>query len=168
MKRHNVTRYILGLVVTLGICSTQIQALPFEPVAMESLPTEFTIRNLFSWACKGKALAQSLQGAQYIDSSDLGLQEQGAAFIHSAHNAFMSSRSWANYRSWIPPINWILSADLRNPWHMFLLLVGSGVTAYGTYLALKKLYAKLRPSPPIPAGQPVVQEGQQPGAPVNS
>lgn len=185
MKRQNIKQYILGLFFVAACCPQQIQALPFEPVAMETLPQAFTVRNFFSWAQKALGLAQSLQGAQYIDSSDLALQEQGVSFLESAHSAFAKSRSWANYRSWFPPINWVLEADLRNPWHKLALVtsaaLATALVSYGAYRLYKKIKGPQspasqnqdpRPVQPVPAPQVIAGSGlaqpiSEPGAPVN-
>lgn len=145
MKPNKIRHYLIGLLIGFGFSwAEQVQALPFEPVAIESLPQEFTIRNFFSWSHKLWGLAQSLRGAQYIDSSDAYLQEQGAAFIQSAQNEFKSSRAWASYRSWFPPVNWLLNADFRNPWHVLALATTTGLTVYGAYYAIKKLRERYR------------------------
>lgn len=152
MKQYNLKQYILGItVLVLLCCQQQVQALPFEPVAAESLPTELTVRNLFSWGHKLWGLAQSLRGAQYIDSSSEDLRKQGAGFIQSAQNEFGLSRSWAGYHSSFPPINWALSFDLRNPWHWSGLVVGTGLTVWLTSLAIKKYKQSRTPPPAAPA-----------------
>lgn len=152
--KQSIRFYLISLVFLAGFCFTKraYATLPFEPIAA---PQKFTIRNFFSWSDKIWGLLQASRGTKYIDSSDTYLQEQGASLIQSSQNAFACSRAWANYRSWFPPINWILNTDLRNPWHLLALATVTGLTGYGTYYAIKKLREKYRqPADQVPAQQP--------------
>ncbi len=146
MKQYTIRCHILGLLSMVALCcSQQVSAL-----SVELLPAKLTIRNLISLLYKDLGLIRSLQGAEHINSSNTQLQEYGASCIKSAQNAFARSRSWANYQP-IPPFNWVLSANFRNPWHVLLLATGTGLTVWGTYVAIKKIREKLRAPAPAPA-----------------
>jgi hypothetical protein len=147
MKQYSIRRHILGLLSMVAICCSQ-QA---HALSVELLPAQLTIRNLMSLLYKDLGLIRSLQGAEHINSNNRQLQEYGASCIQSAQNAFARSRSWENYQP-IPPFNWILNANFRNPWHVLLLATGTGLTIWGTYVAIKKIREKLRtPTPAAPA-----------------
>jgi len=150
MEQHKIRTYLMGLLIGFGLYWTeQVQALPFEPITR---PQAFTVRNLFSWSHKLWGLLQTSRGTKYIDSSDTYLQEQGASFIQSAQNAFARSRGWANYRSYFPPVNWLLGADLRNPWHILALITTTGLSFWGTCYVIKKIRKKMHsPADYVPA-----------------
>lgn len=150
MTQSTIRCHVLGLLSMIAICCSQHT----YALSVEILPAQLTIRNLISLLYKDLGLIRSLQGAELINSDNGQLQEYGASCIQSAQNAFARSRSWANYQP-IPPFNWVLNADFRNPWHVLLLATGTGLTIWG----IKKLRAKWHAQEnQVPAGVPDVPE----------